>query len=151
MTEIWQSIGRPDAASRPQFTSSLPEVARRHADAHRWWESERTGRDLGQAAYRDWRLRYWTAFCRWRHFEHLVGVCRYREFGESSFGRLRDCDLWRQDPVMTFAVLKFLRDGWENLTLLYQSPDEYSRPALVRALELLDINSARVEPPEWSR
>lgn len=152
MTEIWRAFDHGKAIERSHVsTESLPDIARRHADAHRWWESERSGQDLGQAAYRDWRRRYWNTFVRWRHVEHLVGICRYREFCESSFGRLRNCDYWERDPVMTFAVLKFLHDGWENVTLLYSSPEEYPRSHLLQVLELLDINSARIEPPEWTR
>jgi hypothetical protein len=153
MTDIWQAIFRPDGFPRTELRAplSLPDVARRHAEVHRWCESERKGRDVGSGAYREWTLRYWRNFCRWRRLEHLLGVCCYREFKVEDFGKLRDGDFWQQDEETTFALWKLFRDDWENLEVFFSAPDRFSRSRLLRVLDILDINEARVDPPEWAR
>ncbi len=134
---------------RRQFPvqESLPVEARRHADAHRWWESERYGRDLGNAAYRDWYNRYWPAFCRWRWYEHITGKRWFIEFGAESYGRLADV---HSDPDVRFVLHSYLEHGWENLQILYYAPGHYSRNALLQVLLALDINGLRsFPPPDW--
>ena len=61
---------------------SLYAEAVKEAERHKWIESQKHGRDLGQAAIRDWYRNYWNRFCRWRRMEHLQGTRRWREFGE---------------------------------------------------------------------
>ncbi len=150
MQQIWRVVGPVGQAASCANELTLPEVVRRHADAHRWWESERRGLDVGEWAYRDWSRLYWRPFCRWRHLEHLLAICRFREFGRESFGRLARPEAL-QNPILAFCVDKYLRDGWENLNLFSWAPDEYSRTQLLDALELIDINAARIDPPAWLR
>ena len=129
---------------------SLPDVARQHADAHRWFESERHGRDVGPTAYQQWRKRYWRTFCRWRYLEHILGVYCYREFDPDLFGSLRGQEEWSFDEVMEFALRRMLRDDREQVEVLYEAPDTLPRRRLLEVLGLLNVNDARVSPPEWT-
>jgi hypothetical protein len=150
--DIWQALQSSPVRDQQAVagTPSVPEVARQHADAHRWFESERSGRDVGGQAYREWRQRYWRKFCRWRYLEHLLGVCRYREFEPGLFGTLRHRHEWELDRVMAFALQQVFHDDREQLDVLYHAPDEVPRNRLVEVLTLLNVNSARLQPPEWT-
>lgn len=149
--DIWQAIqeSATPVTAAAGGAPSVPEVARRHADAHRWFESERSGRDVGRAAYREWRQRYWRKFCRWRYLEHLLGVCCYREFETALFGTLREQQGWSLDQAMAFALQQVLHDDREQLDVLYHAPEELPRHRLVEVLQLLDVNGARLSPPDW--
>ena len=158
MSDLWHLI---HASSSPRLSVqeetcadgltalSLREVARRHADEHRWLESERIGRDLGPVAYLQWRKRYWRTFCRWRYLEHLLGTCRYAEFPVQRYNTLRWHSDWTCDHVMEFALRRLLRDDREQLELYYEAPAELPRQRLTEVLSLLGFNDARVSPPDW--
>ncbi len=157
MMDLWEAIHRrgghdlpPTTTTLPAATASLPEVARQHADAHRWFESERRGRDVGPSAYSEWRRRYWRSFCRWRDLEHLLGVCRYWEFDARLFGSLRNHEAWSLDSAMAFALRHMLVEDFEQLNLLFEAPDELPRSRLLQILAMLNFNEARVNPPDWT-
>ena len=149
--DIWHTIHSSLPRERAEWygTPSVPELARRHADAHRWYESERNGRDVGPDAYHQWRQRYWRTFCRWRYLEHLLGICRYREFKPEHFGSLRDRREWILDTVMEFALQRVLKDDCEQVDVLYEAPEHLPRNRLVEVLSVLNFNDARLSPPEW--
>lgn len=152
LMEIWHAIHGSQRREQPESfgTPSVPELARRHADAHRWFESERCGRDVGPSAYRQWRQRYWRTFCRWRYIEHLLGLCQYREFEPGLFGVLRERQEWSLDSAMDFALQQVLRDDREQLDVLFHAPEELPRNRLLEVLALLNVNAARLAPPEWA-
>jgi hypothetical protein len=128
---------------------SLWELATREADSFRWLESERSGYDVGPLAQREWSRRYWRIFCRYRRIEHLMGECRIREFDEDSFGRLCDPELLCR-PVVRFVIKHFADEGWENLQFLFWAPQlGFELRELHEALSLVDVNSARFDPPRW--
>lgn len=126
---------------------SLWELAEREAHNHKWLLSERFGYDVGQTALCDWARRYWRVFCRYRRLDHLYGRRRIREFDDHSFGRLQDPRVKNQ-PVIRFVLKHFTEDGWENLDF-YREATEYgvNFGELFDALCLIDVNSARFDPP----
>jgi hypothetical protein len=161
MSELWQLLHRLDAPSASReyrvggisgnrTVLSIPEVARQHADAHRWFESERRGCDVGPAAYGQWRKRYWRLFCRWRYLEHLLGICCYQEFEPELFGSLRQQEEWSFDEVMDFALRRVLTDDREQVEVLYEAPDDLPRNRLLQVLGLLNVDRARLNPPDWA-
>jgi hypothetical protein len=148
--DIWQTIQGSAGSTSVQGAPSVPDVARQHADAHRWFVSERSGRDVGGEAYREWRQRYWRTFCRWRYLEHLLGICCYRDYEPHTFGTLRQQQGWTLDQAMAFALQQVLQDDREQVEVLFHAPDELPRHRLVEVLSLLDVNGARLSPPEWT-
>lgn len=128
---------------------SLLELASREADHFKWLESERYGYDVGRIAQMEWSRRYWRIFCRYRRIEHLLGERRIREFDEASFGLLQDPEL-RRRPVVRFVIKQFADEGWENLDFLLWAPHHgFELHELHEALSLVDVNSARFDPPAW--
>ena len=126
---------------------SLWELAELEARDHKWLLSERSGYDVGPSAFCDWSRRYWRVFCRYRRLEHLLGHRRIREFDVHSFGCLRDPRISGQ-PVVRFVLKHFAEDGWENLQFLCYAPERgFSSFELCNALALVDVNSARFDPP----
>ena len=69
-------------------TASIHDEARREAQRHKWIESQKHGRDLGDQAIRDWYRKYWRAYCRHRRIEHLRGRKRWAEFDDEPFGKI---------------------------------------------------------------
>src|SRR5262245_60181128 len=52
---------------------SLYECGEEEAQRFKWIESEKAGRDLGEAAIRTWVRSHWNGFLRQRWLEHLQG------------------------------------------------------------------------------
>ncbi len=128
---------------------SLWELACREADAFKWLESERRGFDVGPIAHREWCRRFWGVFCRYRRVEHLLGTRRIREFDDASFGSLNDPAVL-QRPVVRFVMERFVDEGWENLHFVFWSHRHgFALPELHEVLSVIDVNSARFDPP-WS-
>lgn len=126
---------------------SLWDLAAHEADAFKWLESERCGFDVGSIAHREWCRRYWRIFCRFRRIEHLLGVRRFREFDEQSFGTLND-PAFLLRPVVSFVVQRFAHDGWENLHFFFWAHRHgFTDQELRDVLKLVDVNSARIDPP----
>ncbi|MEZ6068497.1 MAG: hypothetical protein R3B90_22925 [Planctomycetaceae bacterium] len=127
------------------------DIARAHADEHRWLLSQERGYDVGGDAYRDWCVKYWRRFCRWRYVEHLLGLCRYQEFNAELHGRLKTRETLESDIVLGFVLDQFLYAERENLELFVFAPETYPRNRLLEATILLNVNDARVDLPEWGR
>jgi len=128
---------------------SLWDLAWREAATFKWLESERNGYDVGPVALQEWCHRYWRIFCRYRRIEHLTGVQRIREFDEASFATLNDPDELRR-PVVSFVVERFVDEGWENLHFVFWAEGYgFSDRELHDVLDVVDVNSARFDPP-WS-
>ncbi len=140
------SKGMPQVVTAPV---SLWELASREANDFKWFESERSGYDVGPIAQWEWSRRYWRIFCRHRRVEHLIGERLIREFDEESFGRLSDPDLLNR-PVVRFVIDQFAHKGWENLDFLLWAPHHgFDSHELYEALRLVDVNAARFDPPCW--
>lgn len=110
---------------------------------HKWIESEKAGRDLGQSAVDDWIRRYWSRFCRQRRFEHLEGTCHWREFPKEEFGILWNVAVERTLLEEIVRRLKSDQDHLEILLWLTEThPVDVER--VVEFLMLIDTNSARL-------
>jgi hypothetical protein len=130
----------PLPAAISLFDEGLAEAMR-----HKWIESERAGRDLGEAALNDWVRRYWVPYLRARWVEHVEGQARWRELDHCPFGVVHRL------PFESSAiewVLLLLRQGLENLDIV-MSAQHHRRPIepVEQVLEKLDINAARLPCP----
>ena len=65
---------------RPSVRMSVHDQGEQEAKRHKWIESEKAGRDLGESAIRCWVREHWNGFLRARWLEHLQG----RTTGSSS-------------------------------------------------------------------
>src|SRR4051812_49300462 len=87
--------------------SSYHDLCREAALRHKWIESEKAGRDLGEHAIYDWIRQYWHAFYRARAFEHLLGTRQWVEMDASEFGILF-VELAKQPPLAWPILQQFL-------------------------------------------
>jgi hypothetical protein len=132
----------------PLPPKSVYADARCEAEKHKWIESERLGRDLGQKAIEDWYCNFWGRFCRACRLEHLFGAQKWVEFAEDEFGRIRP--FLTPGPSPLYQLIERFEQGWENLHFMLwvhescQSRDEIER--IIDLLAIMDINIARLEP-----
>jgi hypothetical protein len=113
------------------------------AKRHKWIESEKAGRDLGESAIRVWVREHWNGFLRARWLEHLQGWTYWIELDHNDFGLLQRefCD----SPVIN-EIVNRLKAGEENLEVLVWALDErLPMDQVLEILEALDINSRRIE------
>ena len=135
-----------------QEGESLYAEAYHEAEKHRWIESEKHGQDLGERAILEWYRRYWRAWVRHCHLEHLGGRRCWREFQDYDFGSLYSLIL--QGDLLVDRILDRLGEGCENLDVL-EWAGEWGLP-MERVIDILmqvDINRARLDPHEplaWS-
>src|SRR5262249_25668949 len=61
----------------------------REAQVYKWIESEKAGRDLGEAAIRRWVQEHWWGYLRARWLEHLQGKRFWVELDRGDFGLLQ--------------------------------------------------------------
>lgn len=129
--------------------SFLPH-AREEIARHKWIESEKARRDLGQKAVEDWLRRFWWRFCRWRRLEHIEGKRCWREFNELDYAILRRIsmerglldsimDRMKGDGTHIHDNLEIILWAIEHNEIQYQRVEEF--------LLLIDINSARLPVP----
>ena len=134
---------------------SLLPAAWDEIERHKWIESEKARRDVGQAAVADWLKRFWWRFCRWRRIEHVEGVHRWYEFSHDDFAKLMR-PILENDRLM-LVILELMKTDrrrvMNDLEVI-----EWARDAGVpmeRVIEILTdihINVARLDPPvEWIR
>jgi hypothetical protein len=126
---------------------SLHASAAIEARRHRWIESEKAGRDLGEEAVRHWVREHWAGFLRGRWMEHLEGRVFWIELDRGDFGLLRKRS-W--DAGVFDEILWRLQAGGENLDILGWSLDRRlslgQHGEVLEILVALDINGHRVEP-----
>jgi len=124
---------------------SLYEDALREAERHKWIESQKHGRDLGETAIREWFRVYWVLYCRSKRLEHVQGKRRWREFEQTAFGQLYS--LIVAGDLLLDRILDRLDAGYENLDILLWAL-EWGLPIerIVSILEQIDVNRARIEP-----
>ena len=124
---------------------SLYDEAHREAERHKWIESQKQGRDLGETAIRDWYQVYWLHYCRSKRMEHLRGSRCWQEFGDEDFGRL-DSIRHTQD-LLVDRILERVDAGQENLDIINWAIEwGLAMDRVLDILSQLDINRARLEP-----
>lgn len=129
----------------PEERRSLFEAAACEARAHRWIESEKAHRDLGDQAILDWYKRYWRIFCRERFIQHLMGERFWTELDADDFAMLR-YRFVEDDPLINDIIKIFCRGG-ENLDVINYAIDTGADIEQVLArLQVIDINARRLAP-----
>jgi len=127
----------------PMIRLSVHESGIVEALRHKWIESEKAGRDLGESAIRNWVRQHWNGFLRARWLEHLEGRAFWVELDQDDHGLLQHAFLGH--PIID-EVLDRLKHGRENLDLIVWALDGgYDVDEVIRILEALDINSRRIE------
>jgi hypothetical protein len=128
------------AAGMPSHRHSVYAEAERHADVHKWIESERAGRDLGEEALRQWARLYWRHLLRACWLEHLRGERYWSEVDRGDYGMLAD-----GAGGLLGEVVALLRRGGENLDVIVWARDTGADVEQVLViLEGLDVNSRRL-------
>jgi len=122
---------------------SIHDCGAEEADRHKWIESEKAGRDLGETAIRCWVREHWNGFLRDRWLEHLQGRTFWIELDHDDFGLLQEAF---QDSDLINDILDLLKAGRENLDVLNWAIDNHiPMEEVLEILEALDINSRRIE------
>lgn len=122
--------------------ASLFDGARAEVERHKWIESEKAGRDLGEAAVREWSERHWWGWVRACWVEHLHGQRRWVELDADDFGLLRHPI--HPDQRLVAFIVERIKAGGENLDIILAAYAEgYDIDATLEILARLDINSAR--------
>ena len=127
----------------PMSRLSVQEVGIAEAMRHKWIESEKVGHDLGESAIRCWVRHHWNGFLRAKWLEHLEGKTFWIELDQDDYGLLQDGFL---DSPLIDEVIDRLKGGVENLDLISWGIDTGQNiDDLIRLLEVLDVNSRRIE------
>lgn len=131
----------PDAARVERC--SVWDYSQREADEFKWIESERAGRDLGEAALKRWVREHWWGFLRARWIEHLQGTRYWIELDHDDFGLvLREFP--EQRPLLS-EIVGHLKAGKDNLEIIKWAVEErIPVDPVFRILERLDINGHRI-------
>ncbi|MCY3023358.1 MAG: hypothetical protein NTW87_30635 [Planctomycetota bacterium] len=129
--------------TRRRTDGQLFRLALQEAEKHKWIESEKAGRDLGEAALYDWSRRYWRYWCRDRWIEHLSGERYWSELDQQDFGLLRH-DFHRNTALIA-QIVEHIKKGGENLDIIcWAQKNNQDMKDLLEILLLLDINSRRL-------
>ena len=124
---------------------SLHDEAFREAQRHKWIESQKQGRDLGEIAIREWYRLHWLCYCRVRRLEHIQGSRRWREFGDDNFGQIHSLII--AGDLLVDRILDRVYLGHENLGIINWAIDwGLPIPRVLDILAQLDVNRARLEP-----
>lgn len=132
---------RPEAAEQ----GSLHEASRKEASVHRWIESEKARRDLGEAAEREWEQAHWRGFLRARMLEHLGGTRFWIELDPAAFGRL-----WQTPEELrplVREVCRMLSAGAGAAELLAWAQDRPARERRAVGWMLADLAGPRQDGP----
>lgn len=134
---------------------SLLPLAWDEIQRHKWIESEKARRDVGQAAVADWLKRFWWRFCRWRRIEHVEGIQRWYEFSHEDFAKILKPIL--ENDQLVIVIIEMMKTDKRRVMDNYDIIDWAVSVGIPseRVLEILGdihINVARLEPPvEWLR
>jgi hypothetical protein len=123
--------------------SSVYVESEQEALRFKWIESEKAGRDLGEAAIRRWVQQHWSGYLRSRWLEHLQGRRFWVELDRGDFGLLQR--EFHDNTLLLDRILDRLKSGQENLDIILWSQD-WGIPTdpVLKILEALDINSRRL-------
>jgi hypothetical protein len=120
------------------YTESEQEALR-----YKWIESEKAGRDLGEAAIRRWVKEHWWGYLRDRWLEHLQGKQFWMELDRGDFGLLQR--EFHDQTLLLDRILDRLKAGQENLDIILWAQDwGIEITSVLTVLEALDINSRRL-------
>lgn len=110
---------------------------------YKWIESEKAGKDLGEAAIRRWVKQHWWGYLRARWLEHLQGKCFWVELDRGDFGLLQR--EFHDNTLLLDRILDRLKSGQENLDIILWAMN-WGLPIIpvLQILEALDINSRRL-------
>jgi hypothetical protein len=115
----------------------------REAQRYKWIESEKAGRDLGEAAIRLWMQDHWWGYLRARWLEHLQGKRFWVELDRGDFGLLQR--RFHDNTLLLDRILDRLKVGKENLDIILWAQDwNIPMNQVLDILEALDINSRRL-------
>src|SRR5437868_14971236 len=95
----------------PSEPMSVYDEGVQEAERHKWIESQKAGRDLGEWAIRCWVREHWNGFLRARWLEHLQGSKFWIELDQNDFGLLRE--KFRDCPLINEIVARLIC-GQEN-------------------------------------
>jgi hypothetical protein len=127
----------------PESRMSLHRCGEEEAQRFKWIESEKAGRDLGEAAIRTWIRQHWHGFLRHRWLEHLQGKTFWIELDQGDFGLLQTA--FQSSPLID-PILEHFKRGGENLDIiLWAMSDHRPLNEVLEILEALDVNSRRIE------
>jgi hypothetical protein len=133
-------------AERAAKRSSVYEQADQAVQEHKWIESEKAGRDLGDEAVKHWSRSHWLRFYRWRLLQHLRGEVYFREFHPRTFAVVSN--QLKVPPELLEAILNQVRDGGENLDIIcWAHNGQLPAAPVMEVLEAIDINRQRLVPP----
>jgi hypothetical protein len=130
---------------RSNRAASIYDEALREANRHKWIESQKHGRDLGDTAIGDWFRKHWRSYCRHRRMEHLRGWQQWVEFDDEPSAQIDS--LIAANDCLVDRVLDRVYAGWENLDILNWAI-EWGLPTnrVIEILAQVDVNRARFEP-----
>src|SRR5580658_7543119 len=128
---------------RPSVRMSVHDQGEQEAKRHKWIESEKAGRDLGEWAIRCWVREHWNGFLRARWLEHLQGRTYWIELDHDDYGLLQR---EFRDSRLIEEILARLKACQENLNILNWAIDnDLPIEEVLSILLALDINSRRIE------
>lgn len=123
--------------------SSVYDECEQEIQRYKWIESEKAGRDLGEAAIRRWVKEHWWGYLRARWLEHLQGRRFWVELDRGDFGLLQRT--FHDNALLLDRILDRIKAGQENLDIICWALDwGIDTGALIKILEALDINSRRL-------
>ena len=123
---------------------SIYEDCQREENRHKWIESEKAGKDLGEVAVRQWVMQHWSGYLRARWLEHLHGRRFWIELDRGDFGVLTD--RFQDHALLLDRILDRLKTGQENLQIIVWAIDWHLPMAhVLDILTTLDINSRRLK------
>ncbi len=127
----------------PMEKSSVYAESEQEALRYKWIESEKAGRDLGEAALRRWVREHWWGYLRARWIEHLEGKRFWVELDRGDFGLLQK--RFQENSLLLDRILDRLKAGQENLDIILWAQDfGIAFQDVLMILEVLDINSRRL-------
>lgn len=112
-------------------------------ERHKWIESEKAGRDVGEDAIYHWIRVHWCGYLRARWLEHLQGKTFWIELDRGTFGLLTS-RFQDQLPLLTHIIDR-LKSGQENLQIIcWAHESQLPMDQVLIILEALDVNSTRL-------
>jgi hypothetical protein len=131
------------SGGEPMEKCSVYGESEQEALRHKWIESEKAGRDLGEDAIRNWVKQHWWGYLRARWVEHLQGVRFWVELDRGDFGLLER--EFRDQTLLLDRILDRLKTGQENLDIIIWAQDwGIEVDPVLAILKALDINSRRL-------
>ena len=124
-------------------TQSIRTHREREIQRHKWIESEKAGRDLGEDAIYSWIHTHWKGYFRQRWLEHLQGKAFWNELRKDTFGILANRF---EDQLPLFNhIIDCFSAGQENVHIVWWAVGtHHSIDDVFAILEAIDINGARV-------